>query len=203
MPRFASIIIMRVMFGGLLGFEAANYFRVFKFQIVYTWLGLILTALVVWAALEYLHHRSAKRLHVLAWVLVVAAVLVDFSGEMLRWYASIPYYDKVAHIFGGAAATAAILLYYQTKRTSLRAQEIFRAAVITAAAGYLYEFEEFAEDALTLSHRWGGLYDSAGDVLANVAGAMLVILLIHSRRFYPGAQSSSGHDTPTTQPGLK
>jgi hypothetical protein len=54
------IAFARILFALLAFFEVLNYVSVLHFTLVYTWLGLIITVIGIWALMEMTHRKRAR-----------------------------------------------------------------------------------------------------------------------------------------------
>lgn len=178
--------ISQTGFVGLILFEAANYVRLLQFSLDYTWLGLLLTSIAVFAGIETINRvlisRRGKALHSLLWPLTLGAVSVDAFGDILHFYSRFPWYDQFAHALGAMVAMVLLLSVFQILFSpySPRASApltLLTAFGITSVAGTLYEVEEYLEDHFNLTNRLGDGRDTANDLLMNLLGALTIVVI--------------------------
>ena len=112
------------------------------------------------------------------------ALFVHTAGGIMRWYWELSgiYYDKIAHMIGGIAlglvifvCILTIILFSEwgiTKRSVL-----ILTALITICFGLFWEFEEMSIDSVMMTTYSGGLYDSIGDTIGNIAGIIICLLI--------------------------
>lgn len=194
-PNFMRIIsinkiatnLARMLFAGLIFFEIFNYFKVFKFKVDFTWLGLIITSAAVWAGLEIIYRYFKKRgcaPHAGPYFAAAAAVYLDAMGDILHFYSRFARYDQIAHFFGSIAA-GAIILYILKATNHCRVQKLgnflmsFLTFTTVATLGVFYEIEEYTEDYFNFTNRLGDGRDTASDLLFNAMGALAVILVVN------------------------
>jgi hypothetical protein len=188
--RHELLYLGRILFAGLFIFEFLNWVGLLHFSLEFTWLGLLLTSGAVWLACEMItkefhHNELPPRSQGLAFMGAAIPIYADALGDINRWYGAISHYDKYLHFLGGAAAAGLVLLviytYAKRKKASFTISENWVAWIsflIATALGVLYEFEEYLEDYFTGSHRSGGGPDTAGDLLFDTFGAILVIVTV-------------------------
>ncbi len=193
--HFVLVWLSRAAFAGLILFEAANMAGILRFTLDFSWIGLIITAAVVWAALEvthYLIHREHIRpfYHGFVFLAALTSIYIDALGDILRFYSRFSWYDQVAHFFGGVAAAS--IVYYllralaRVERISLRDPWIVYSAFMTASfIGVLYELEEYFEDIVRgYPLRLGDGPDTANDIFLNLIGAAGALLLLELAQTY-------------------
>lgn len=193
--------IIRAAFVLLILFEVANYIKVFHFTVDFTWLGLLITSIFVFAALEIGDVVLAKKLHTVlpraVWPLSFLAVAFDAFGDMLHFYSHWIWYDQIGHFLGGAIATLVIERIY---RAVARTHEwkhphhlsLLFALGLSTVFGVLYEIEEYLEDYFKLTSRLGDGRDTANDLLMNLLGALITILIIvYVRRSHSPSSSTT------------
>ncbi|MBU1102247.1 hypothetical protein KJ853_01140 [Patescibacteria group bacterium] len=178
--------ISRILLAGLLIFELLNEFEILNFTLNFTWLGLALTSIIAWSIIEtasyFLKKYCGHPIAGLAAIVAVAAIYLDAFGDILGFYGKYSWYDQAAHLLGSAAAGGLLLfiIYSFTQcgkiKLGFMVQGLF-ALSATALLGVTYELEEYLEDYFTGSHRLGDGPDTANDLLLDVAGALLAILI--------------------------
>lgn len=183
------VVIARVLFGLLAFFELLNWAGILHFSLDFTWLGLLLTSVIVWLMLELLMgrvRRFAPRFQFgIGMILAFGAVLADALGDMLHLYTHYVWYDQFLHFAGALAAGVLVFatiyaLANSPKYSKLNASfgwVAFIAFCATVFLGVVYELEEYLEDVLTNSNRFGDAHDTGNDLLLDVSGALLAILL--------------------------
>lgn len=166
----------RVILGSMIVLELLGALDVLHLQPVFTDLGLIVTAVAVWTALEL----TRRQMHLWSVVPALLTTALDMTGDYLHWYATIPYYDAMLHAFGSASVAVwlwAVLVRRYGASTPLGILDwlVFTGVV---AAGVMYELEEYLEDVFTESNRFGAAFDTGNDLLMNTLGAGVAILLL-------------------------
>lgn len=176
----------RFGFVSLFVFELGNFLNLLPFEPDYTWLGLMLTLGFVFGAIEGLdvvfRRTSGSALPVLVWPLTLSAVTIDALGDTLHWFTRFSWYDQVAH-FGITALAVGVVFYILSTGLAGGGLQLSRgvrlglAYVIVLALGSVYEVEEYVEGRLFGTNRSGGDLDTANDMLMNLLGASLVVVL--------------------------
>jgi len=185
----ASLWVTRILFAGLIAIEAASLVGFLHLQGEYNWFGgLILTALVAWAATEAAVHftfrEQPSRLPFYLPLLPVAAVYFDALGDFVRWYAQFTWYDRLTHFAGGVAVAGLLYTFFKSWMPRHNypvdhAALAFVTVSVTALIGSLYEIEEYLEDYFRhIAMRLGDGPDTASDLLFNLLGAVLIVVLI-------------------------
>lgn len=182
--------ISRILVGSLFIFELLSGLGVFNRQISFTWLGLLITILIIWIPLEFIF-RSVKDclcfvdypIAGAAMLLATAAIYLDAFGDIFKFYSLYPWYDQVAHFCGGAAAGSIIfpIFYCFTKGRQIKISPFLTGLISLAfstSVGVIYELEEYFEDYFTGSHRLGDGPDTANDLFLDIMGALLLILFV-------------------------
>ncbi len=180
-------VISRILLGALIIFELLNEFGFLHFSLHFTWFGLSVTAIVIWAGLEiisyFLKALCSKPLTGWAFLLASFSVYVDALGDILNFYGRFGWYDQIAHFSGGMSA-GAIILYILMALACGNKLKLgnfglgFFSLMVANFLGVLYEFEEYFEDYFTGSHRLGDGPDTVNDIFLNTLGAFLIISLI-------------------------
>lgn len=181
------LYLVRLIFLALILFEAANLFQFIKFDLDYSWFGLIVTALAVWASLEvvYYLHRSKFNKNIPGLVIIVptSSILIDALGDILRYYSKFEWYDQVAHFIGGMAVALVVFyivrVYAKYKGYKMGNGFIALYAIFgTAFFAALYEIEEYAETILLNNNRLGDRLDTPNDLLLTIIGGVIGALII-------------------------
>ncbi|MBU0598518.1 hypothetical protein KKF61_06060 [Patescibacteria group bacterium] len=197
--------IIRAGFAGWIIFELLNWAGILDFTLDFTWLGLVVTAVFVWAALEIVSARLKKTTNrTLPWIVFFAcffSISFDALGDVAGWYSRFVWYDQVGHTLGGAMA--ALLMFFvlwrlnQAGRIKIGKKLLgFMAITGSAFFGVLYELEEYLEDVFTGGNRLGSGVDTANDMMWNTIGALIVVLIavkiLRSRHSEEPAQEIRG-----------
>jgi hypothetical protein len=181
-------LLGRILIIGLIATEFLNRFGFLHFPLTFTWDGLIVTSIIVWLLLETtsLLLKKSCGLMLSGWIFPLAATVlyIDALGDILRLYSQFGWYDQVAHILGGMSVGATLFSVIHSYvhcgkiRLGRWGQGIF-ALFGAAFFGVLYELEEYFEDYFNHVHlRLGDGPDTANDLLLDVVGAGIIILLI-------------------------
>jgi hypothetical protein len=118
-------------------------------------------------------------------VVVVGATLADTLGTAGHLYDRWGPYDKLVHFASGAAFAAAT---YQAlnflHRRGVLEWSIIRRGLIAAVTsmlivGAVWEFYEYASDAIFRSGRVQSRADTIGDLIADTAGAIVAVAVIY------------------------
>lgn len=177
-PRHA----IRLAFVILILFEAANTVHLLQIETQFTWLGLLLTSIFAFLGIELASYLLAQRqmqLHWSAWPLAFAMIAVDAGGDIFYWYWRYPWYDQIGHLLGSATVAVIILSIVAAGRrfSRLHDNDLLLTLGLAMVFGNLYEIEEYLEDVTTLSERLGDGPDTSNDLLMNLIGASLVVLI--------------------------
>lgn len=180
------IWIARIGFLGWIIFELLNWIGVLDFTLDFTWVGLAITAVGVWIAIELISHHIKKAtgsgLPWFVYVLSLFGTSWDALGDVVHWYTKFSWYDQAAHFIGGSALgiISFITLWklYQAKKIILP-RWLLNTLALTIAnmVGVLYEIEEYTEDAINSSGRLGTGVDTVNDMLLNLVGALFLIFI--------------------------
>ena len=117
------------------------------------------------------------------------ALFVHTAGGIMRWYWELSgfYYDKIAHVVSGFALGLVIFASFLTfiqytdyGRDMQRRSVLFWTALITFMFALFWEFEEMSIDSVMLTTYSGGVYDSIGDMIGNIAD-IIVCLYVAKR----------------------
>lgn len=180
--------LVRVVFGSLTCFELGNLAGFFHFEIDFSWLGLSLTALVVWMGLEFVLFFVKKRFNytipAFIFLIPLANILIDFFGDFCKLYSRIVWYDQMAHFIGGASAAGVIFFIVcavlKRRRVDFKKYLIASYAFFAACfLGNLYELEEYAESLFLGNNRLGDRFDTPNDIFFNACGALIGVLLVY------------------------
>jgi len=187
MDRFLKIF-SRSLLTGLLLFEFLNYFGILKYSLSFTWLGLIITCLLVWLMLEVISFFLKKYCgqSISGWGMMTAtiAIYLDSFGDIFHFFNQIWWYDRVAHLVGGGVVAGLtfniVWIICRSRKINIGFSVIsFISLAITSLLGTMYEAEEYFEDYFFGSSRLGEGPDTADDMILNMIGGLLVILVIN------------------------
>ncbi len=184
---------IRVLFAFLIIFELLNWLEILHFPLDFSWLNLAVTALSVFLFVSFFN----PPMHI--WAAVFGGVLLDAFSDIFHLYSAFPFWDRLVHFGGGFIS--AVLIFYLVRRVEEKAGVMFPQffvfiAVVSAVSlvGTLYEYWEFAID-----ENLGGAVkmlgdgaDTVDDMILNILGAMIFILLAYSADYYDkrGARES-------------
>jgi len=187
MKNNISINLARLLLFGIIFFEFLNYFNILKFHLEFTWLGLIITAGLIWMLIEginyFLKTRCHRLLHPMTWFSAFFIISLDMLGDILHFYSIYGWYDQILH-FIGSVATSIIILSVLTAVNSSEVHKMgdFLIYYLTftsiATLGVFYELEEYFEDYFTLSNRLGDGPDTMNDIFSEILGVVVIILLV-------------------------
>ncbi len=184
--------IARAAFVLLILFEIANYIRIFHFTLDFTWFGLTLTGIGVFAGLEITNQFFTKKIHVplpsFIWPIAFISTGIDAFGDMAHWYSRWSWYDQVAHFTGGAVLTLVMLTVFTLVSHRHAWQHPTHlsysyALGIATIFGVLYEIEEYLEDYFSFTNRLGDGRDTANDLLMNLLGGLTILVIIAGTRY--------------------
>lgn len=179
--------IARLAFAAWLLVEFLSWLKILPLTLEFTWLGLMLTASIVWLALEIISWRlkktGARYLWGLTYLVSLFSVCIDAFGDIARFYGTYAWYDQVAHFIGGAAVALVIfdMLVSLQQANKINLPLKGRGAItigLAMALGSVYELEEYLEDVFFASHRLGDAIDTANDMLLNTIGAVIIIVTL-------------------------
>lgn len=153
-------------------------------------LALALTNVVAIMVILVLRRRLGRRHITLPGAVVLLFVLdiwFDAVGNFLDFYTKIPNWDRLAHFLGTAVVTLGILATLQMLRQHGKIQlgGLFISIVapsIAISITVVHEIAEFIGDRWFGTHRVTGIFDTSGDLVFNLLGAALVILLVQPYR---------------------
>ena len=191
--KLVVINFARLFFAGLIIFELLNCLKILRFNLEYTWLGLIITSVVSLAILEIIavHYRRRKghRMHWLVWLIVAASLSLDAAGDFFHLYGRYSWWDQFVHLFVSAVACFTLFIVISAfwidkfkfsllLRTGRLKLSLLLAATSVMSLSALYEIEEYAEDFIFHTNRLGPGADTANDLLFNFIGVLLVVFFI-------------------------
>lgn len=182
-----SFWLARLMFAGVIIVEGLNWGGILHGQLDFTWGGLMLTAVSVWAGVEAIHYWLRRRTGFgLPWfsvLLAVASLYIDAFGDMLHGYSSFWWYDQMAHLVGGSAVGLVLAaVSWRLTAAGKNWDWVVSFCIVfgTAFFASLYEIEEYLEDRLTGSRRLGDGFDTADDMMWGIVGGILVAFIAQS-----------------------
>ena len=172
---------------GVLAFEALNYAHVLGYHLDFTWFGRVFSTsfvLLTLIGLDWLFRRKLQtRLPPIIWVLCVLILGLDFCGDVFGFYGRWEHYDQVAHFFSGPSLTICLVMAYRCIVLK-RGWQLPTSAIYLLALGtdslfaVAYELEEYLEDVFFDSHRLGDGPDTANDLMMNLLGALLTLMVL-------------------------
>lgn len=183
----------RAFFVGLFIFELLNFLKILRFNLEYTWLGLLITSVASFFTLEIMAYKykniKGHRLHWSMWLIVVIGLWLDAAGDFFHFYGKYLWWDQFVHIFMSAVVSFALFvvinafwidkfkfsLLFGAGRFKL---SLFLAATATLSLSALYEIEEYAEDILFKTNRLGPGADTANDLFCNLTGILATVFFI-------------------------
>lgn len=181
------LYLVRLIFLSLISFELANFFGILDYDLDFSWIGLALTSIFVWVAIEAIHFQFKKSVgKILPSIVLIAptfSILLDAMGDILKLYSKYIWYDQLAHFVGGMAAAGviyfAIKIYVSNNNLNLGKKFIGMVSVFgTAFCASLYEIEEYAETLFLHNNRLGDRMDTPNDLFLTILGGFLGALFI-------------------------
>lgn len=178
----------RTLLLGMLVFELLNLFGILRYKLSFTWLGLMITLIFIWIAVElisfYLKKNLGRPLAGISMLIAAVGVYTDALGDILMYYDKFAWYDQFAHLVGGMAAGAIIfsIIYNLAAGKKIILGKLDIAIFTFCAAstvGVLYELEEYFEDLFTGSRRLGNGFDTANDMFLNLIGIAVSIIIVN------------------------
>jgi hypothetical protein len=154
--------LFRAAFLALFLFELANALGILHIDLSYTWLGLMVTLLIVFLVMEAVHrsfqHQGHPGLHWNVWLLGFSSIFIDALGDVFDWYHQFSWYDQAAHLTSSAFLCLVVfqIIHVYAKARSLSYSnhlKILLASLGSVTAGVVYEIEEYLEDWFTGSSR--------------------------------------------------
>ena len=184
--RVARYIIFALIIGLLL-FELLNFLGILNYQVEFTWIGLIITILLIFIGLQIVMHYSEINFGVSLgnriWLIVLIGIYLDAFADMFNLYTRFIWFDQAVH-FNAGVLICLVLFWFignieKTKRIRLplwlKNLYIFSA---TLTLGVLYEIEEYLEDVFTGSNRLGSGMDTANDLVMAGLGCFLTLFIL-------------------------
>ncbi len=179
---------VRLAFVALTLFELANLAGILNYEIDFSWLGLSLTALAVWVALEFVLYYVKRKFNYIipafVFLIPLANILIDFFGDFCKLYSKISWYDQMAHFLGGASAAGVtffiVCALLKRRRVDFKKYLIASYAFFAACfLGTIYELEEYAETLFLGNNRLGDRLDTPNDIFFNTIGALTGVLVVY------------------------
>ncbi len=91
----------RIVFLGLIFFEFLNVLKIVRLNTQFTWLGLLITAIALYALLETVARRYERnkghRLHWSVWIIAAYALSLDAAGDFFFLYHNYAWWNRVVH----------------------------------------------------------------------------------------------------------
>ncbi|MFH0830831.1 MAG: hypothetical protein V1895_02115 [Parcubacteria group bacterium] len=178
----------RVGFTILLLVELLGAGGVLPIKPEFTWKGMILQSVAIWAFLELVRYLIDRHDFNMSLgpgaLLVLIQTAVDAVGDMGHLYGRFEWYDQILHFSGGLmvaiVATALFRAIHEKQNHTIfpRAEIMVGGFGVAMAAQVLYEAEEYLEDVLTGSQRLGDGFDTANDLVLGLFGAVLGALIV-------------------------
>lgn len=176
--------VTRGLFLLLLVFEAVGWAGLLPWTPTYSWIGLIVTALAVWACVELIDLPSPL------WPLFFVGLLLDATADTFQLYYHVTNWDRLMHLVGGALI--AVASWYSLKpllpaTVSVRWRIILVLAMV-ALVGTMYEGMEWGVDAFYSAAydqdpgALGNGIDTVEDQLLNLVGGLIVVGIAEYRR---------------------
>ena len=115
--------------------------------------------------------------------LIVLALLLHVAGGISRFYWKFaPFYDKVAHVVSSLALMMVIFSFfvaldYWGKHYRLKSV-LIGSVLIMMVFMLAWEFAEYYIDVLVKSSYNNGIADTIGDLIANIIGIIIALLVI-------------------------
>lgn len=181
--------IWRIPLGILFTFELLTLAQIFPFQPYYTALGLTITSATAFFVLEFVYrkmHLSTRKGLLLSsgHLAIVAALYIDAIGDYAFLYQKWTYYDTILHLSISFAGAWYLWNVYKPSGMSVK-QHLWNIVTTVVTFGVLYELEEYVEDVITGSNRLGDGFDTANDLLMDVLGAcVFVVIALLVRHFH-------------------
>ena len=191
--KLTMVNIIRVLFICLIIFEILNFLKILNFTLEFTWLGLIITAIVFLVLIEVTAHRYRQKkkhsLHWSIWLIILTGLCLDVFGDIFHFYGQYNWWDQVVHIFISGVVCFTLFtiinafwidkfkfsLLFKKGRLTL---SLFLAATITMTLTVLYEIEEYIEDILFDTNRLGPGTDTVNDLVCNLFGVLIIVIFV-------------------------
>lgn len=149
---------------------------------------MITTSLFVWLTLEivslFLKRKNLASFSHSFFILGFVPTMVDFFGDVLRFYDRFYWYDRAAHFFAAFCLALASFVILNSLRKSdyfnwSFGLLLFVVFSVTLIGGALYEIEEYLEDRLYWGFqlRLGNGPDTAEDIAFDILGGLSVVFL--------------------------
>lgn len=180
----AFVLVWRILFGALLAFEILVFLKLIPITPTFTTFGLLLTLGGVWIGVEYTYHlfKHKEYTHSLpGWttLLIPLTVYLDASGDFLHFYTIFPQYDAFLHFINPAIGCLWAWQFLHVLYPKVPTRFVlFASSMFMISASALYEVEEYLEDVLTGSHRLGTAWDTGNDLVMDMLGTLLSVILI-------------------------
>ena len=181
------MLVLRIFAPLLIIFEILNYIRVFKFEVDFTWIGLIISAFGLWALLEVANYYSLKKikqkLPIFISIIGLIMLYLDAFGDMLHFYSTFIWYDQLMHFVGGAVMGICIYyVFYKFRQVKIFKTGNLGISILTVclatSIGVVYEWEEYFEDVINATNRLGDGFDTANDMMLCFFATVIVSISI-------------------------
>lgn len=129
----------------------------------------------------YLSRRGIRLPALVSWI-VAAGIWSDAVANFWHLFGNILWWDKLAHAFG-SVAPAAVFWAILHQLNALKRIVLPRWAIAVMAIGLtmtlasIYEITEMIGDLWFPTHRITDLFDTADDLMYNLAGSGLTVIL--------------------------
>jgi hypothetical protein len=116
------------------------------------------------------------------YTIISFAITVDVLGTAGHMYERVDFYDKIVHVMGTAAVTAALHdVFAHRARGQSRLQPYALAAIAAAlgiSVGVIWEVYEVFGDVLFATARSGGFWDTTYDLIFDTIGAVSAAIIL-------------------------
>ncbi|MBP6944749.1 hypothetical protein KBD61_00180 [Patescibacteria group bacterium] len=192
--------------GGLVLFDALNFFQVLPYKVEFTLFGRIVStggAFLALAIADALFKKHIGRaLPGIARVSFALIIIGDFFGDVFHFYGSWDRYDQAIHFLSGPFLVAPLIallgMIKNAKQWRVPDGILYLLALgINVTIAVLYEVEEYLEDFFTLSQRLGDGPDTANDMMVNlIGGAGCILAILAYKKIKHSWYSRKGFSVP-------
>jgi hypothetical protein len=170
----------RILFILLIAVEAIGWAGGLPWTPAFSWVGLIITAVAVWALVEWLNLPAGL------WPLFFAGLFLDATADVFQLYFRTTSWDRMMHLLGGMllAIGAWHCLKPVIAPTMPARWRTFLVIAIVALLGTLYEGMEWGVDVFYFGQprALGDGVDTIEDQLLNLVGGLVVVGIAEYRR---------------------
>lgn len=170
------IKFIRIAFAALILFETLNMVGILHATLVYSWFGLVITAVAVWSSLEFANRQRPIR--PLAWAIAFVPILLDAGGDILKFYATIPNYAWFLHYSSSGLFAVVLMLWTLQNRKKITGWDYWYAWTMVVSVGALYDLEEFWESTFLHNNRYLGGSVELIDITFDCLGALTAIIIV-------------------------